>query len=62
MTEILCNFVFSHVGDFGNVMTDAYGNVHTAFSGRMTSLSGMYSVVGRALVVSTSSVGDVHRI
>lgn len=40
-----------HVGDLGNVVADADGNVNTIFSDSVISLFGLQSVIGRAIVV-----------
>lgn len=45
-----------HVGDLGNVEADQSGHVHAGFTDSVISLSGPNSVVGRAMVVSISSV------
>lgn len=41
-----------HVGDLGNVVADADGNVNTIFSDSAISLFGLQSIIGRAIVVS----------
>jgi Cu-Zn family superoxide dismutase len=45
------NAVPSHVGDLGNVMADASGNVRQSILARRVSLLGPYSVLHRTLVV-----------
>lgn len=40
-----------HVGDLGNVVADASGNVNYSFKDNRISLTGANSVVGRSLVV-----------
>jgi Cu-Zn family superoxide dismutase len=40
-----------HVGDLGNVQTDANGNSQGTITDRMVQLGGKYSVIGRAFVL-----------
>lgn len=43
----------SHVGDFGNITAGADGVAKIDMADKLASLSGIESVVGRALVVRT---------
>ena len=43
--------LFSHIGDLGNVQTDANGVVTVHIKDKMISLNGEHSILGRCLVV-----------
>jgi Cu/Zn superoxide dismutase len=40
-----------HVGDLGNIECDEHGNTNIMFSDDIASLTGQYSVIGRAIVI-----------
>jgi Cu-Zn family superoxide dismutase len=44
-----------HVGDLGNILSDANGNVQVKFSDYLIELTGQDSIVGRTLVIHESA-------
>ena len=46
-----------HVGDLGNIQSDASGTATFSFTDKLISLNGPLSVVGRTLVVHAVSIG-----
>jgi Cu-Zn family superoxide dismutase len=40
-----------HVGDYGNIVADASGNIKATFQDTVSKLSGRYSIIGRTLVL-----------
>jgi Cu-Zn family superoxide dismutase len=40
-----------HVGDYGNVETNANGNIVTAFSDTISKLYGPFGIIGRTLIL-----------
>jgi Cu-Zn family superoxide dismutase len=43
--------VTRHVGDYGNIVTDANGNIITSFNDTVSTLYGPFGVIGRTLVL-----------
>ena len=40
-----------HVGDWGNIIVPANGNITTTFTDSLATLTGKYGVLGRAIVI-----------